>query len=244
MTFSSDDYANLQKIMEESPDNQKLIQKLLDYQQYTISKISHEIRNPLALVYSTLQLIESQHPEVQTFKHWNEMREDIEFLTSLLQELSTYNNGERIRPTTFSSYDFLARICLSFAASCTDTEIEFTSRLSPTLPDIAGDKIKLQEVFLNLLQNAKDAVNSSGTIRLEASADSSTLKITVTDNGCGIPPEHLTDIFSPFVTHKSGGTGLGLAISQRVITAHNGTISVDSTPGTGTTFTILLPVSQ
>lgn len=242
MTFSSDDYTKLQKLMEESPENQELLQKLLDSHKYTITKISHEIRNPLALIYSTLQLIESQHPEVQTFRHWNEMREDIEFVTSLLQELSAYNNGERLSTTTFSSYDFLGRICLSFAASCMDTEVEFTSKLSPTLPDISGDKIKLQEVFLNLLQNAKDAVNSQGSICLEASIDSNTLKVAVSDNGCGIMPEHLEHIFDPFTTYKSGGTGLGLAISQRVITAHSGTISVDSKLGEGTTITVLLPI--
>lgn len=242
MTFTPDDYEKLQQLMDESPRNQELIQKLLDSHKYTISKISHEIRNPLALIYSTLQLIESQHPEVHTFKHWSEMREDVEFVSSLLQELSTYNNGERINPTTFSSCDFLGHICLSFAASCVDEKIEFTSRLAPTLPDICGDKIKLQEVFLNLLQNAKDAITPQGIIRLEASADSDTLKVTVTDNGHGISPENLEDIFTPFVTHKSGGTGLGLAISQRVINAHNGTISVDSIVGEGTTFTVLLPV--
>lgn len=242
MIFTSDDHAKLQKLMEESSQNRELIQKLLDSHKYTITKISHEIRNPLALIYSTLQLIEAQHPEVHTFKHWDEMRGDIEFVTSLLQELSAYNNSERLNIAAISSRDFLGRICLSFAASCMDTEVEFTSRLSPTLPDIPGDKIKLQEVFLNLLQNAKDAVSSRGSIRLEASADSDRLKVTVSDNGCGIMPEHLEHVFDPFVTYKSGGTGLGLAISQRVITAHNGTISVDSKAGEGTTFTVLLPI--
>lgn len=242
MTLTLKDYEQLQLLMDEKPENRVLIQKLLDSHQYTISKISHEIRNPLALVYSTLQLIESQHPETLTFKHWKEMHEDIEFMTTLLQELSAYNNGERIHSDTFSSYSFFSRICLSFAASCIDSGIEFTSRLSPTLPDITGDKIKLQEVFLNLLQNSKDAIPSNGSIRLEVFTEDANLKILISDTGCGIPDEHLEDIFEIFVTHKSGGTGLGLAIAKRTIQAHHGSITVESKVGKGTRFTILLPL--
>lgn len=243
MSFTTNDYEQLQKLMNESPENKILLQKLLDSQQYTISKISHEIRNPLTLIYSTLQLIEAQHPETLNYKHWNEMRQDIEFTISLLEELSSYNNGERIKPEAFSSLDFFSHICLSFAASCTDSDIEFTSRISPNLPVITGDRMKLQEVFLNLLKNAREAVSSGGSVRLDATMEHHALKITISDNGCGIPAEQLDEIFEAFVTHKTGGTGLGLAIAKRIIEAHNGRISVKSKSGTGSRFTILLPVT-
>lgn len=243
MSFTTHDYEQLQQLMNESPENKILLQKLLDSQQYTISKISHEIRNPLTLIYSTLQLIEAQHPETLNYRHWNEMRQDIEFTISLLQELSAYNNGERIKPELFSSFDFLSRICLSFAASCTDSDIEFTSKISPDLPVINGDRMKLQEVFLNLLRNAKEAVSAGGTVRLDALVENHALKIIISDNGYGIPAEQLDEIFEAFVTHKTGGTGLGLAIAKRIIEAHNGRISVISKPGKGSQFTILLPVT-
>lgn len=243
MSFTTNDYEQLQQLMNESSENKILLQKLLDSHQYTISKISHEVRNPLALVYSTLQLIESQHPEAKTFRHWEQMRQDIEFTISLLQELSAYNNGERIKAESFSSFDFFSHICLSFAASCADSDIEFTSSVAPTLPVITGDRIKLQEVFLNLLKNAREAIYSDGSIRLDALTKDQFLKITISDNGCGIPSEQLEEIFDTFVTHKSSGTGLGLSIAKRTVEAHKGSISVESAPGKGSCFTVLLPVS-
>lgn len=243
MSFTTSDYEQLQKIMNQNPENQEVIQKLLDSHQYTISKISHEIRNPLALVYSTLQLIESQHPEAKGFKHWSEMREDIEFMISLLQELSSYNNGERLHIEKISSYDFLGRICLSFAASCEESGIAFSSQLPSNLPEIEGDRIKLKEVILNLLKNAKEAVSLNGEISLKASFQNQHLNIRISDNGCGIPAEHMETLFDAFVTYKPEGTGLGLAIAKKTLLAHGGDITVESVLSEGTCFTISLPVT-
>lgn len=242
MSFTSNDYEQLHQLMNESPENRALIQKLLDSHQYTISKISHELRNPLTLISSTLQLIEAQHPEVASYKYWDSMRGDLEFMNQLLTELSTYNNSERLHTEAFSSLEFLQKICLSFAASCADTEIMFTSKLPDSLPPVTGDRVKLQEVILNLLKNAKDAVGSHGTIRLFAENAENHLTIQISDNGCGIPSEHLETIFDAFVTYKSGGTGLGLSIAKRVVEAHQGNISVSSVTGQGTTFFIKLPI--
>lgn len=245
MSFTTSDYEQLQKILRSNPEGKELLQKLLDEHQYTISKISHEIRNPLALISSTIQLIESQHPETLSFAHWTQLREDIEFLTLLLQELSSYNNGERIRLERFSSYEFLARISLSFALSCEDSGIHYSSMLPSDLPVIEGDAVKLREVILNLLKNAKEAVavTPQGDITLSASTAGDTLEISISDNGCGIPPEYLETLFDAFVTHKPDGTGLGLAIARKIILAHNGSIHVTSTPSKGTCFTITLPVT-
>ena len=243
MSFTSNDYEQLQQLMNERPENRVLIQKLLDDQQYTISKISHELRNPLTLISSTIQLIEAQHPETASYKYWGSLRSDLEYMSQLLTELSTYNNGERLHTERFSSLEFLQKICLSFAASCTDTDIEFTSKLPETLPLLTGDRVKLQEVLLNLLRNAKDAVSSQGTIRLLAGISENDLTIQISDDGCGIPFEHLETIFDAFVTYKSGGTGLGLAIAKRVVEAHGGNISVSSVPGQGTAFLIKLPIT-
>ena len=106
MIFTDQDYGQLQKLMDESPENRALLQKLLDSQHYTLSKVTHEIRNPLALISSTVQLIESSHPEAASFRHWDSLKEDIEYMTRLLAELSSYNNGDRLNPVRFSSYDF------------------------------------------------------------------------------------------------------------------------------------------
>ena len=168
MPFTANDYEKLHQLMNSSPEIRELLQKLLDSQQYTISKISHEVRNPLTLIYSTFQLIESSHPETRDFSHWSELREDIEYTISLLQELSAYNNSEHLHLSTFSAQDFLGQICLSFAASCVDTDIGFSSLIAPDLPSLTADRLKLHEAILNLLRNAREAISSVGSIRLEA----------------------------------------------------------------------------
>ena len=94
--FSAADYDKLQQIMEESPDKKELLTRLLKSHRMEINAISHEIRNPLTLVYSTLQLIEAQHPEVLEFRHWTSLHQDIEYMNQLLEELSSYNNSTKL----------------------------------------------------------------------------------------------------------------------------------------------------
>lgn len=241
--FTDSDYDKLEQLMAERPENEALIKKLLDSHKETISTISHEIRNPLTLVYSTLQLIESRHPEVNSFRYWDSLRTDIEYMKQLLEELSAFNNGSSLTLKTFDFRQFMEQLVLSFAISCTDSDIEFTSFLELELPEIQADPIKLREVFLNLLRNAREAIVGTGSIRLDAVFSDNQIQITIQDSGCGIPEEYLADIFTPFVTHKSSGTGLGLAIAKRTIESHHGSITVSSQPGTGTVFTITLPVS-
>lgn len=247
--FSMTDYDKLQLIMEESPEKKELLTRLLESHRMEVSAISHEIRNPLTLVYSTLQLIEAQHPQVKSIRHWNSMRQDIEYMNQLLAELSDYNNGEKLTLTRTDSSAFLKTLVLSFASSLLDSDIEFTSRIAPKLPIILIDPVKIKQTLLNLLRNAQDAVSSlqdlrRPSIRLDAEYTDCKLLISITDNGIGIDAADLASAFDLFVTHKPGGTGLGLAIAKRIITAHKGTIHAESTPGTGSSFTISLPVHQ
>lgn len=194
--------------MQENPENEALINRLLTSHQMEISTISHEIRNPLTLVYSTLQLIESQHPEVLTFSHWTELHQDIEYMKFLLEDLSSYNNGERLELTPVSASTYFRRIALSFAASIVDTDIEFVSRIPEDLPEISADTVKLRQAVLNLLRNACDALNKKApdsqkpVITFSVSLQTDSLHIEVRDNGCGIAPEDQETIFEPFVTHK------------------------------------------
>ncbi len=246
--LSSTDYDKLQQIMQEKPETKELLGRLLKSHQMEISSISHEIRNPLTLVYSTLQLIESQHPEVLDFAHWSELHQDIEYMKSLLEDLSSYNNGERLELIPVSTSTYLRRIALSFAASIIDTDIEFTSCIPENLPEISVDSVKLRQAILNLLRNACDALNKKASdsqkpaITFSVTLDADALHIEIKDNGCGISPEDQKTVFEPFVTHKPDGTGLGLAITRRIIQAHHGTIVLNSTLHVGTAFILTLPV--
>lgn len=245
------DYDKLKQIMEESPEKKELLSRLLTSHQMEISSISHEIRNPLTLVYSTLQLIESQHPETKTFRYWSDLHNDVEYMKYLLETLSSYNNGDRLHITSIDSSSYFRKTALSFASSLIDTEIQFVSSIEPDLPKISADSLKLKEVLLNLFANARDAVLSTSftsdilpTISFTVNHKEADLHIIIKDNGCGISEEHLSRIFEPFVTSKQNGTGLGLPIARRIIHAHHGTLDVSSVQNVHTTFHITLPVQK
>lgn len=266
--LSQKDHDQLLQIMEESPEKRDLLNRLLTSHQITLSTFSHEVRNPLTLIYSTLQLIETRHPEVLSFDHWDDLHQDFEYLVQLLNELSLYNNGEKLHCTDVPMTTYLQKIALSYAASLTDLDIEFVSSIAPDLPVITLDEVKFRQTISNLLNNARDAVlskpsanafaepsrhfrnslsseGSSPSIRLSAlCTDASELLIRISDNGCGISEKDLPNIFQPFITHKENGTGLGLAVTERVIRAHHGSVEVESTSPSGTTFLLRLPVQQ
>lgn len=122
-----------------------------------------------------------------------------------------------------------------------------------TVPKTLANTNQIQQVLMNLLINARQAMPQGGRllIRLQHDSETDMVELIVRDNGCGIAPESLRKIFDPFYTTKSGpdatgkgGTGLGLATCRDIIEAHHGRIRVDSTPGKGTAFTIKLPVAR
>ena len=228
------DINKMNHLLETNEDARQIITRLLKNHQEAVSLISHEIRNPLTLISSSLQIMELEHPEVKEFSNWKQTMDDVDFMCSLLNELSDYNNGNTLHLSVFSIEQLLKNIAISFAISLESEQsahpIEFTSRIMPDMGSFTGDKIKLEEVILNLLRNAKDAVmeQSYRMIRLTADRIDDRIVIRCKDNGCGIPEDLQKTIFEPFITHKPGGTGLGLAVSKRIIEAHKGTLSFES----------------
>jgi signal transduction histidine kinase len=112
----------------------------------------------------------------------------------------------------------------------------------PHAPAINGDPGMLRQVVLNLAINAIQAMGSGGTLRLMAAAGSrGRVELRVQDTGVGIAPEHLQKIFDLYFTTKDHGTGIGLSMVYRIVQLHDGEIEVQSTPGRGTTFRVLLP---
>jgi len=124
--------------------------------------------------------------------------------------------------------------------------IKITKKFHLSLAHIMGDRSQLQQAFMNIILNAAEAMDGKGSliVAMDALPDSRFLEITITDNGCGIPPAHIKRLFEPFFTTKKAGhgTGLGLAITAGIIERHNGSIEVESKLGEGATFTIKLPL--
>lgn len=242
--LNTTDEKRLRALMNRDPEANELFQKLMDDQHLTISTISHELRNPLTIIHGTIQVIESAHPEVMTDNLWPRLKNDVQQMRHLLEDLSAYNNRNELKKSTFSMEDFLYDLADSFYYSLeTESDITFTSDIDEDLPAYTGDRSKLHEVILNLLVNARDAVGTSGSICLAAAYGNDSIRISVEDTGHGISQEHLAHIFKPFITYKKQGTGLGLAIARSIVESHLGSIEVARTSSEGTVFLITLPLA-
>jgi len=123
--------------------------------------------------------------------------------------------------------------------------VSVIKELAQNLPAVNGSGNRLQQVFLNLFLNARDAMPSGGMLEVRTSSENGTVSAEVTDTGVGIPGENLHRIFDPFFTTKATGrgTGLGLSVSYGIVQEHKGRIEVRSTPGKGTSFRLDFPVA-
>jgi len=116
--------------------------------------------------------------------------------------------------------------------------------VSGPIPPVDHDPNQINQVLLNLLLNAIQSMDKAGTIRVLLETDEDAVLITVADEGKGIPPEHLPNIFRPFFTTKGHGTGLGLSLARRTVESHGGQIDVTSEVGKGSRFHIRLPIAR
>lgn len=214
--------------------------------QTLLSAISHEIRNPVTLINSYLQLIEQTHPEICSCQYWDTVRQEMTHLRALLEDISSYQNVSRLHtePTDMTAY------LTGYAASlkpllAQNASVAFSADIARKLPVLPADPIRLRQVLDNLVRNALEALaqksdDSTRRLSLLASMNGDALCILICDNGCGINLEYLDTLFDPFVTHKQNGTGLGLAICRQITEAHGGTLSCLSC-GQPTVFEVRLP---
>lgn len=212
-----------------------------------ISKFSHEIRNPLTLIYSSLQLLEKECPAVGESTLWPQIMQDMLDVIHLLKEMSS--SFGTLTKAEVTIFEVLSETAASFVPASKLRNIQFTTEISDKLSTvvITADRSKLREALMNLLLNAADAVSElprPGKITLSAVSENDVISIHIKDNGPGIPSERLSTLFDSFVTYKANGTGLGLGITKAIIEQHGGSISVDTCtkePETYTDFCLKLP---
>lgn len=221
--------------------NDTTVSKLKNDFHYTLSKFSHELRNPLTLINSGLQMIASAHPEVKEYEHWDDVMDNLDYIKELLDELSAFNNAGHVKRENIDTYSYLRTILSSIKPTLDYLEITLETDIPDSLPSMALDRIRVRQMLLNLLKNAWEAVPiPGGKISFSVIPENSGIRIDIRDNGCGISKEQQATIFQPFFTTKESGTGLGLAVSKQIAQAHSGDIMLESTPGQGTVFHIFL----
>jgi two-component system, NtrC family, sensor kinase len=210
--------------------------------------IAHELNNPLTAVAGLISLVRKQlgesSPQSDTLKQALEQTRRVSKIVGDLRQFAEQErtHGGRRFPLAQPVQSALDL----YADQLREKRIEVRQDLKDGLREAQGDPTQIQQVVAHLLQNAIAAMPDGGELRIDLSdVGGDALKLTVTDSGRGIAPEMRERIFDPFFTTKDGtaGVGLGLSISHSIVEAHHGKLLVDSAPGRGATFTILLPAA-
>ncbi|GIU82552.1 MAG: HAMP domain-containing protein [Acidobacteria bacterium] len=239
------------KMAEDIEKLQKLNQQLIQAEKLAAmgtlaSGLAHEINNPLASIYSLIQMIQ---------KHENldkDAKEKLNLVQSQILRIKRVTSDmmdfARVRPSTRQLVDLNGVIESSLRLVSFDEtfkKLDVSKDFDPDLPKILADPNQMQQVFLNILLNARDAMPNGGKILIKTRKLDGNIEIEIADTGIGIRKENLGKIFDPFFTTKAAGkgTGLGLAVCYGIITAHEGKIEVESNSD-GTKFVIKLPIKE
>jgi signal transduction histidine kinase len=211
--------------------------------------IAHEIRNPLNYINLTLDHLRSsfapsdETKRVTFAKLTDQLKSEVARINRHITDFLKYS-----RPSTLELQDVDLRVEAEDAlriveARAEESGIETRIHQEEKLPRIIADREALRSVLTNLVINAVEAIDGTGgSVLINLSnVDENSVKVEITDTGCGISPGDISKVFEPYFSTKETGTGLGLAIVKKAIDDHGGTISVASKEGSGTTFTIILP---
>lgn len=213
-----------------------------DENNLSLSTLSHELKNPLTLIRSTLQIIGCHYPEVQKDPLWPQLILDLDYMSQFLTELSSLNTSRKLNYSKINIRQFLTNLITAYTSAALTEDKQLSLNFETEQPFFYGDALKIREVFINLIKNALEATDSGDQIVIDVKSRWKSLIFTVSDSGTGIDASRLPTIFNPLVTYKPSGTGLGLTIVKNIITAHGGSVQVYAKPGIGTKFILILPI--
>ncbi|HDR14243.1 MAG TPA: PAS domain S-box protein [Desulfobacteraceae bacterium] len=235
-------------IVRDLTETKKLQEKLIRSEKLaglgqSVAEITHEIKNPLMLIGGFAQQLSRTITDRKDLRKVQIITREIERLERLLAELRDYYLPSSIAAEKVDLEDLKEDTLSLIKKECDVNHVQVRFDVAERARFVIGDANKLKQVLFNLYKNSIDSMEHGGTLTISARpAGDGSVKITIADEGCGIPETDRDSIFSPFFTTKSSGTGLGLAVSKRIIDQHKGgSLSVESEEGKGTTFTITLP---
>jgi signal transduction histidine kinase len=214
--------------------------------------VAHEIRNPLNAISIGLQRLRREFAPAET-----ETRTEYErFLEILRGEVGRLNEivGQFLslaRPARLSLAEeplepLLRDLATLLQSQAAAQKVRIVQELDLVGTAVRMDKPQLTQAFMNLVLNALQAMPGGGALTIRAGLDAAgpTARVSISDTGPGVPPEHLDRIFEPYFTTKAGGTGLGLALARKIVEEHQGSIRVETGPGGGATFSVALPAAK
>jgi PAS domain S-box-containing protein len=205
--------------------------------------VAHEINTPLANVMLVAESIRRRSQDPWVVARVDRMTEQVDVAARIVRGLLDFARREEPHAALLDLVD-VARDSLAFVRGKQSADVEIVESYPATPVSVQGDRIQLMQVLTNLLNNAYDAMEGRGAIRLSVRAQGSRAEIEIVDSGPGISAEALPHIFEPFFTTKpeGAGTGLGLAICHGIVQSHHGTIVARNVPGAGAGFLVSLPL--
>lgn len=214
--------------------------------------VAHELNSPLTAILGNIQLLLRDPPNDRAKRMMEDIYQCGVRSKNIIQNLLTFSRQDEYRFEELDIHDLIHDVCnlISYQLKVAGMEIE--TRFSSSLPSIVGSRYQLEQIIINLLLNARDAIQTkqnpyiSIETDLKESNEQTYVSISVYDNGSGIRSENMDKIFQPFFTTKDNkkGTGLGLSVSLGIAESHGGKIQVDSQEGEYSRFILLLPVPQ
>ena len=203
--------------------------------------VAHEVKNPLAGIRGALQVIGGRMPESGRDKAiMGDIVSRLDSLNDIVQDLLVFARPREPHLSPVPLLDLIRETVNLLRRDPSQAGVDIS--ISGDQIVVPADPEQLQMVFLNLLLNAAQAQNASGTILIDVSPETLAAKVTIADSGPGIPADVRDKIFEPFFTTKSRGTGLGLPTAKRIIERHRGTIGIESPAGGGTVVIVKLPL--
>jgi two-component system sensor kinase FixL len=207
------------------------------------AEITHEIKTPLMLIGGFAQQLTRVIDDEKHLQKLNIITDEVARLEKLLTDLREFHSPKTIASEKVDLKELFQEIYYMVRDECEKKNIQTELIIDDKALLVAGDRQSLKQVFLNLVKNSMDAMEHGGALSIQTKLVGDQVKITVTDEGCGIPDQDKEKIFSPFFTTKKHGTGLGLCISKRIVEEHaDGSLSMKSKEGKGTSFKVTLPL--
>ncbi len=207
--------------------------------------IAHEVNNPLGGILNCLYNFKNKKlTDERKYEYLDFMEEGIKRVQNIVRQLLDFSQQHEPELTLTDINGMIEGIIPLFIHSIKDKDIRLVRNLGQGLPSILVDRHQIEQILVNLILNAVQALGDEGLIEVSTRFEGKWYCIIVSDNGCGIPPENLSKIFDPFFTTKGVGmgTGLGLSVSRGIIERHRGKIDVESKVGAGTVFKVSLPI--
>lgn len=213
-----------------------------------MSEISHDLRRPLTSIKGSLQILKMKHPELTADSElFITADEEVHHMNELIRELVNFSDPNRYNTEKVDLRKIVIQAVELIGPDLRKKGIKYNSNFEDVEWDIIINKNQILEALLNLFMNAIDAMSDGGNLKIQGLIEKPDhkkqdyLALKIIDNGKGIKKENLSRIFDRYFTSKDTGTGLGLAVVDRIISAHNGTLSVVSKEGAGSTFTLYFP---